>query len=245
MDNKQIYKKTITFSIRRMLWDIMAFIAVFAIAIIGFFIAEGVSNRGLIGLAIGAIVGLIIVAIVLHFVSYKYKAGQIAMMTRAITEGKLPEDVLGEGKRVVSERFLTVSAYYAATGVIKGIFNQIGRGITAVGEAVGGDAGGAVGSTISSIIQTIVSYLCDCCLGWVFYRKNVNAAKATCEGAVIFFKHGKTLAKKPRPHLWHRPCNSRRYRRCSHWHCLSNHVALPRFLRWPQPRNRRGSCSFW
>ncbi len=41
----------------------------------------------------------------------------------------------------------------------------------------------------------MVAYLCDCCLGWVFYREDVSAAKATCEGAVLFFKHGKTLAK--------------------------------------------------
>ena len=41
----------------------------------------------------------------------------------------------------------------------------------------------------------VISYLCDCCLGWVFYRDDVKSAKATCEGAVLFFKHWKTLAK--------------------------------------------------
>lgn len=44
-------------------------------------------------------------------------------------------------------------------------------------------------------MQTIVNYLCDCCLGWVFYRKEVKPARAACEGAVLFFKHGKTFAK--------------------------------------------------
>ena len=43
--------------------------------------------------------------------------------------------------------------------------------------------------------QVVVAYLCDCCLGWVFYRKAQGAAKATCEGAVLFFRHGKTLAR--------------------------------------------------
>ena len=50
-------------------------------------------------------------------------------------------------------------------------------------------------SVISSVISVVVSYLCDCCLGWVFYRQDVKSAKATCEGAVLFFKHWKTLAK--------------------------------------------------
>ena len=117
------------------------------------------------------------------------------MMTRGVTEGSLPDDVIGEGKKIVKERFKTVAALFAVTGVIKGIFHEIGRGITKVGEAIGGDTGSSIGSAISAVIDVIVAYLCDCCLGWVFYRKDVKPAKATCEGAVLFFKHWKTLAK--------------------------------------------------
>lgn len=195
MNNKEIYKKTLTFSIRRLLWDIMSFAIIIIASTCGFFLAEKLINKGLIGLAIGLVMGVIIVAIISHFVSYVFKAGQIAMMTRAISDGKLPDDVYGEGKKIVKERFLTVAAFYAVTNVIKGIFNEIGRAITSVGQAIGGDKGGAVGGTISSIIQVVVDYLSDCCLGWVFYRKNEKATKATLEGAVLFFKHGKTLAK--------------------------------------------------
>ena len=161
----------------------------------GFLLAEKLADKGLIGLVVGIIIGIVIIAIVSHFISYVFKAGQIAMMTKGITDGKLPDDVYAEGKKIVKERFLTVAAYYAVTSVIKGIFNEHGRTITAVGEKIGGDTGSAVGSTISTIIQTVVAYLCDCCLGWVFYRKDEKAAKATMEGAVLFFKHGKTLAK--------------------------------------------------
>lgn len=195
MDNKEIYKKTLTFSVRRLLWDIMSFVIIILVAAAGFFLAEKLADKGLIGLVIGVVVGIIAVAIVSHFISYVFKAGQIAMMTKAIAEGKLPDDVYGEGKKIVKERFLTVAAYYAVTNVIKGIFNELGKAITSVGQAIGGDTGGTVGSAVSSIIQTIVSYLCDCCLGWVFYRKDQKATKSTLEGAVLFFKHGKTFAK--------------------------------------------------
>ena len=117
------------------------------------------------------------------------------MMTKGITEGELPQDVMGEGQKIVKERFATVAAFFAVTRVIKAIFNQLGRGISAAGRAIGGDTGGTAGDVVSSVIQVIVSYLCDCCLGWVFYRKDVKATKATCEGAVLFFKHGKTFFK--------------------------------------------------
>lgn len=195
MDNKEIYKKTLTFSLRRFLWDLGSIIVITIFAAAGFFLAEKFANNGLIGLVVGIIIAVIIVAIASHFISYVFKAGQIAMMTKGVTEGSLPEDVYGEGKKIVKERFLTVAAFYAVTGVIKGIFNQLGRAITAVGEAVGGDSGSTIGSVISGVIQTIVGYLCDCCLGWVFYRKDEKATKATLEGSVLFFKHGKTLLK--------------------------------------------------
>ena len=195
LDNKTIYKKTIGFSLRRLFWDFLALILVLGVATLGFMVAEKQWDQGLVGLIIGAIVGIIVIAIALHFISYTLKAGQIAMMTKGIVEGELPDNVIAEGKKVVKQRFKTVAAYFAITGVIKGIFDQIGKGITKVGEGIGGEAGGAIGSTISSILQTIVSYLCDCCLGWVFFRSNVSAAKATCEGAVLFFKHGKTFGK--------------------------------------------------
>ena len=195
MDNKAIYKKTLVFSIKRFLWDAMSFAVIILVAAAGFFIADKAASNGLIGLVVGVVIGIIIVAIASHFISYVFKAGQIAMMTKGITEGKLPDDVYGEGKKIVKDRFLTVAAYYAVTGVIKGIFNEIGNAITALGKAVGGDNGGAVGGTIAGAIQTVVGYLCDCCLGWVFYRKDEKATKATLEGAVLFFKHGKTLMK--------------------------------------------------
>ena len=195
MDNKQVYKATLCFSIRRILWDILGFLVLAALTAAGFYIADKTSDKGLIGLAIGLIIGLVILVVFLRWVSYKYKAGQIAMMTKGVTEGELPEDVLGAGHQIVKSRFATVAAFFAVTSIIKGIFNQIGRGITAAGQAIGGDNGGTAGSVISSVIQVIVSYLCDCCLGWVFFRKDVKATKATLEGSVLFFKHGKTLAK--------------------------------------------------
>ena len=187
MDNKQIYKKTLCFSVRRLLWDILAFLILAGLAAAGAFIAEKTSDK--------ALIGLIVLIVLVRWVSYKYKAGQIAMMTKGITEGTLPEDVLGEGNRIVKARFRTVAAFFAVTSVIRGIFNQLGRGISEAGRAIGGDTGGTVGDVVNSAIQTVIRYLCDCCLGWVFYRKDVKATKATCEGAVLFFKHGKTLAK--------------------------------------------------
>jgi F0F1-type ATP synthase assembly protein I len=195
MDNMAVYKKTIGFSLRRLAWDILSVLSLGALCIVGFLIADKAADNGIIGLLIGLVIGIVVLVILLRWVSYKYKAGQIAMMTRGVTEGTLPDDVIGEGNKIVKERFATVAAFFAVTNVIKGVFNEISRVITKVGESIGGDTGSTVGSVISSVISVVISYLCDCCLGWVFFRQDVKSAKATCEGAVLFFKHWKTLAK--------------------------------------------------
>ena len=195
MSNKEIYKKTLTFSVRRLLFDIITFVVFFGIIFLGFFIGDKAANAGIVGLVTGVIIAFIVLWLLSRFIAYTFSAGQICMMTAAITEGSLPDDVYAEGKRRVKERFGTVAIYFAATNTIRGIFRQIGRGISSLGRAVGGDAGDAAGSAISIAIDTLVRYLSDCCLGWVFFRKDVNAGKATLEGSVLFFKHGKTFGK--------------------------------------------------
>ena len=195
MTNTEIYKRTIGFSVYRLLFDILAVVLLVALTAAGFFIAEQTAGAGLIGLLIGLIIGIIVAVVAVRFVSYTYEAGQIAMMTRAVTEGELPDDVIAEGKAIVKRRFTTVAIYFAATKAIKGIFNELSNAISSVGESVGGNTGSTIGSVIGTVISVIVGYLCDCCLGWVFYREDESAGKATCEGAVLFFKHGKTLLK--------------------------------------------------
>ena len=195
MSNKEIYKKTLTFSLRRFIFNTCCLLLVGALSVFGFLLVDKMFDKGLIGLAIGILFGIIIVAVVAHFFSYIYKAGHIVMMMKAVTEGTLPDDVYHEGKRLVKERFTTVALYYAATRVIKAIFNEIGSLITRGAEAIGGDTGNAIGNAISIGINVVVGFLCDCCLGWVFYRKDKGAVKATLEGGVIFFKNGKALLR--------------------------------------------------
>ena len=157
MDNKKIYQLTLGFSLRRLGWDMICFLMLAAVTAAGFYGAEKVWNKGLIGLGVGFTVGLILLAILTRFFSYTYKAGQIAMMTKGVTEGELPEDVIGEGKKIVKERFATVAGFFAVTGLIKGIFNQIGRAISKLGENIGGDTGNAVGSAVSGGRHTSIS----------------------------------------------------------------------------------------
>ena len=117
------------------------------------------------------------------------------MMVKGVTEGNLPKHTFSEGFKEIRGRFGRITVFFFITNIIKGIFNQLGRAMNQLGTAVGGQVGGSITSVIDSAIQTLVAYLCDCCLGWILYRKEENPFKAGCEGTVIFFKHGKTLLR--------------------------------------------------
>ncbi len=194
VDHRQIYKRIPVFSRHRLLWDVLAFVILAALGIVGFYAVDRFTDKGLVGLAVGLLIGIILVVVILRYVSYAFKAGQIATISGAVSESDLPDDVLAEGRREVKARFVTIALFYAATGVIKGIFNQLGR-VLRRGQHdrrrhrkrdCRRHQRSDPGPHRKSL--RLLS-------GLGFYRKDQNAAKATCEGAVLFFRHGKTLAK--------------------------------------------------
>lgn len=195
MTNFQVYRKTLSFSLVHFLVDILALLVLGGSATAGFFIANQSIDMALLGLAIGFVVGAILASLINIFIGNRVKAAQIAMMTRGVTEDAMPEHTYKEGFNEIKGRFGKITVFFFITNAIKSIFRQIGRGINRIGTAIGGQAGDTVTSAIDSAIQTLIGYLCDCCLGWILFRKNENSAKAGCEGAVIFFKHGKTLIR--------------------------------------------------
>lgn len=196
MTNFQVYKKTLPFSFIRFLVDLLGLSIFIGCCVLGFVIGNnGDTSNALIGLGIGVLVGIIFSCLIGFFITNRIKAAQISMMTKGVNEGELPEHTVKAGFEEVKGAFGKITVFFVISNAIKGIFRQLGRAFNRVGTAIGGDVGNGITSAIDSAIQTVIGYLCDCCLGWIMFRKDVNPFKAGCEGAVIFFKHGKTLIK--------------------------------------------------
>ena len=195
MTNFQVYRKTLSFSLVEFLVNILLVFIVLGCATAGFFIMNKSTDMAIVGLVIGLLIGIIAAAIISVFVVNRIKAAQIAMMTRGVVDGALPDHSFKEGFKEIKGRFAKITVFFFITNSIKSIFRQLGRGINRIGTAVGGQVGDTVTSAIDSAIQTLIGYLCDCCLGWILFRKEENSFRAGCEGCVIFFKHGKTLIR--------------------------------------------------
>ena len=196
MTNFQVYKKTLPFSLVEFLFGLVGLALFAGAAALGYFVCKDKEPAvAIIGLIIGAVVGGLLATVISIFFSNRIKCAQIAMMTKGVTENSLPEHTYRAGLDEMKGKFGKITLFFLITSAIKGVFREVGRSTTKVGQAVGGDVGGSIASAVDTGVQILISYLCDCCLGWIFYRKDVNAFKAGCEGAVIFFKHGKTLIR--------------------------------------------------
>ena len=84
MTNKEIYKKTLTFSIRKLIVDFLSIVILAAFCVLGFIIIDKTTGMGLIGLVIGLVLGIIAVALISHFISYALKAGQIPVQGMSV-----------------------------------------------------------------------------------------------------------------------------------------------------------------
>ncbi len=203
MKNGTIYKRTLPLALRRMLITGGSLLLALVLIAAAFLLTENNEELCLIVTGVAALIALIGVGLVARYIGYLYKAGQIAVVTEAVTTGELPDDVVAEGKAQVKSRFAATSVYFVIERLISGITNQLTNAITSASKGIGGaiggeqakDAAGAVGTAFSVIVSVILSYMNACCLGWVFYKKDQNAFKSTCDGAVIYFQNWKTLLK--------------------------------------------------
>ena len=204
MTNMEIYRKTLKFSLLRLLVGIAGLVAGTLIAVAGYYLSRGAAETthyAVTGVCI--VVGIVVFGLIVKYLGYMLKAGQIAMITRGVTEGNLPQDVVAEGKAEVKKRFVTANVYFLLTGAIKGITSQITNVVTKATSLLGGSDSnstasgilGTIGALISAFISIVLEYVNYCCLGWVFYNKDQNAFKSTCDGAVLYFQNWKTLLK--------------------------------------------------
>lgn len=200
MGNGEIYRKTLRFSVMRLLVTILGIFIIVALPLATFLVTAGISEIACaVGTFVSFIVGIVVFVLIIRYCGYLFTAAQVAMITEGVSKGTLPDDVYAAGKQAVKRRFVTASVYFALWSITKAITTQITAGLNALGRVA--DAGNNAGpaSTVTGIVSTVISvvleYLNYCSLGWVFLNANQSPFKSTCDGAVVYFQNWKTLLK--------------------------------------------------
>ena len=133
---------------------------------------------------------------VMHYMGYLIKAGHIAVITEAVTTGKVPDNQIEYGKTVVKERFATANVYFAVDKLVTGAVKQIQHGIEKVGNALDFVPGmDTVTSLAKLFVDLSLGYIDECCLGYTFYKSEDSAFKSAADGVVIYAQNWKRLLK--------------------------------------------------
>ena len=83
MKNREIYGKTLPFSLLRLLYSFLALIVAIALPVVGFLLTQSNDRLSVIVTGICAIIGVVLYGLVARYLGYLLKAGQIAMITGA------------------------------------------------------------------------------------------------------------------------------------------------------------------
>lgn len=122
MDSNQIFRGTMPFVWAKLLLGAIT-VGVSA-ALLGIFMGISWllnSNAVTIFFIIIWIISVgIIRFIVMHYGGYLVKAGHIAVITEAVTSGRIPDQQVEYGKQMVKERFVTSNIYFAVDKLVSG-----------------------------------------------------------------------------------------------------------------------------
>lgn len=142
----------------------------------------------------GGILGL--TRFINHYIGYLIKAGHVAVITEAVTSGKIPDNQFEFGKNAVKERFATSNVYFLVDKLVGGAVKQVQKVAGKLTGIVGNLPGmEKVADFLNTFIGIVLGYVDECCLGWTFYKKDENAFKAAADGVVIYFQNWKVILK--------------------------------------------------
>lgn len=197
MTPKQIFSGTMKFGWYKLLCGL----ATVLISVILFAIVMGIAS--LFGGEAGVIAFLfwlsatgVVRFIIMHYIGFMLKAGHVAVITEAVTTGKLPDNQFEFAKAAVKERFVTMNVFFVVDKLVSGAVKQIQRIINKVGDLLGAVPGmSAIVSLINLFISIALGYIDECCLGYSFYKKDQGAFKSSADGVAIYAQNIKTLLK--------------------------------------------------
>jgi len=192
----EIFSKTMPFVWAKLLLGVITVVASIVVLAILMGIAWLFRSGG-VGLVMFFIwLGLtgIIRFVLNHYIGFLVKAGHIAVITEAVTTGKVPDNQVAYGKERVKERFATSNVFFVLDKLVAAAVRQIQRVIGKVTDAMSIIPGmGSVKGLMQFFISISLGYIDECCLGYTFYKKDQKAFKSAADGVVIFSQNIKTL----------------------------------------------------
>jgi len=131
-----------------------------------------------------------------NYLGYMLKAGHVAVITEAVTTGRIPDNQVAYGKQMVKERFLQSNVYFVLDKLVAGAVRQLQRVVQKLGN-MGSFIPGMnyITNIVNMFIGIALNYVDECCLGYTFLHKEQGAFKSAADGVVIYWQNWKKLLK--------------------------------------------------
>ena len=190
MKTRDIWKRVLCFSLPRIPFLILAFLAVilvlFLTALLTILFPRFEALIGTVGI-LGAILAYTFIN---RYGFVLYRAGQVAMITRALTVGTLPAHVFAEGKRAVNRRFENVTFGQLFIGTVQTVVMRTIKRRTReeVVKARGHTLMADVRSTAVLYFCKLIPYVGICTVSYQFARQDVPMLQGVCDGIECFFR---------------------------------------------------------
>ena len=193
-----IYKKTMKFVWLKLALGGALFLGALVLGGIFLLIASLAKNEIVsIVLMLIWIIGILAMDnIITHYFGYLIKAGHIAIVSEAVTTGKIPDNQYEVAVSMVKSRFAESSVYFLVDKLVSGAVKELQKGVGKVGDALDAIPGmSAITNFLQIFIGIVLGYIDECCLGYTFYKKEQGAFKSACDGITIYWKNKKKLLK--------------------------------------------------
>ncbi len=198
MSVKEIYVKTLKFGFIKMgIQGVVLAISLVTLAVcLGLGAIFKSSVFSMILLLIWVIVTAVVYRMALSYMGYLIRAAHVAIVSKAVTEGVIPDNMVEVGKQMVQERFGATNAYMVINHLVNGAVRQLQSVVNQIDNLLDGIPGlEKVMDVVKVFIRIFLGYIDECCLGYTFYKKGENAFKCGCDGVVIYFQNAKHLLK--------------------------------------------------
>lgn len=198
MSVSKIYMKTMKFVWLRL--GIGLIITLISLLLLAAFMGIG-SLFDSTGLLVGFILWLLSTAgvyqLIMRYVGYMIKAAHIAVISKAVTDQEIPDDMINYGKEMVKERFGTTNIYFVIDQLVSGSVRQLQNTVGKLDLVLGNIPGVSFLISIAKLfIGIALGYIDECCLGYTFIKPNQGACKSACDGVCIYFQNIKHFLKK-------------------------------------------------
>ena len=133
---------------------------------------------------------------IMRYVGYLVRVGHIAVVAEAVTTGKIPDNQVEYGKKMVQERFLTANVFFVVDRLVDRSVKQLQNVFGRAGGILGNIPGLKIAMSFGKMVIGIsLKYIDDCCLGYIFYKKDQGVFKSATDGVVIYAQNWKKLLK--------------------------------------------------